>query len=105
MVDNERSIQICERLDRISAELRKISMEIGEPIQLMTHMNAEGKSATTIYAAGYRKDHYYDGYERLSYGQYTVNPEQVIFGSAPIGLETDIMQRDLKRNMQKMKKK
>lgn len=105
MVSNERSIQICKRLDKISAELRKISMEIGKPIQLMTHMNADGKSATTIYAAGYRKDHYYDGFERLSYGQYTVSAEQVVFGRAPIGLETDIMQRDLKRNMQKMKKK
>lgn len=35
MVSNERSIQICKRLDKISAELRKISMEIGKPIQLV----------------------------------------------------------------------
>ena len=105
IISNKRSIEICKRLDRIAAELRNISFELGRPINVMTHINKDGQSATTVYAAGYRKDHYYDGYERMSYGQHTVSAEQVVFGRAPIGLETDIMQRDLKRNMQKMKKK
>ena len=105
MVSNERSMEICKRLDRISAELRNIAVEIGKPINIMTHINGDGKSATTVYAAGYRKDHFFDGYERLSYGQYMLSPEQVIFGEVPKGLEETIMLRDLKREMQKRKAK
>lgn len=97
MVSNKRSMEICESLDKISEELRNISVELGKPINIMTHINNEGQSATTIYAAGYRKDHFYDGFERLSYGQYTVTPEQVIFGMDPIGLEGTIMLKELKR--------
>ena len=105
MVSNKRSMEICEILDRISEELRNISVELGKPINVMTHINKDGQSATTIYAAGYRKDHFYDGFERLSYGQCTLTPEQVLFGRDPIGLETDIMQKVLKRNLQKKRKK
>lgn len=105
MVSNKRSMEICKRLDRISAELRKISAEIGKPIHVMTHINGEGNAATTIYAAGYRKDHYYDGFERMSYGQYTVTPEQVMFGADPIGLENEIMLKEQKRERQKRQKK
>ena len=104
MVSNKRSMEICKKLDKISAELRKISVELGKPIHIMTHINGKGEGATTIYAAGYRKDHYYDGFERMSYGQYTVTAEQVVFGLEPIGLENDIMLKKVKRARQKQKK-
>ena len=94
-----------ERLEKYFGELQRITNLLWKPVFFHVEINKDGETSSTINAAGYRKDHYYDGYERLSYGQYTVTPEQVIFGSAPVGLETDIMQRDLKRNMQKMKKK
>lgn len=101
MVSNKRSMEICKRLDEISAELREISMEIGKAIHVMTHINCEGKSATTVYAAGYRKDHFYDGYERLSYGQYMLAPEQVVFGALPKGLEATIEQKELNKKKKK----
>lgn len=104
MVCNKRSMEICKTLDKIAAELRKISVELGKPINVMTHINGDGKGATTIYAAGYRKDHYYDGFERMSYGQHTVTAEQVVFGSYPIGLENEIKLKELKREQQKKKK-
>ena len=105
MVDNKRSMEICKRLDDISAELREICKEIGKGINIMTSLNSEGKASTTIYASGYRKDHFYDGFERMSYGQYTVTPEQVVFGELPKGLEADIRLKELERERQRRKKK
>lgn len=104
MISNKRSLEICSRLDEISKELREIASELGKSVHIMTSVNKEGKSATQYYVAGYRKDHFYDGFERLSYGQYTVDPEQVVFGGYPAGLETTIQMKELQRERQKRKK-
>lgn len=97
MVSNERSMEICDRLNEIAAELREIALEIGNNIHIMTSVNAEGKTATTTYAAKYRMDHFFEGYERLSYEEYSVTPEQVVFGALPRGLEMTIMDKEARR--------
>lgn len=104
MVTNERSRQICDRLNEISAELREIALEIGSNIHILTSVNREGKTATTTYAAKYRMDHFFEGYERLSYAEYSLTPEQVVFGAIPKGLETTILQKELKKRKREMKR-
>lgn len=97
MVTSKRSRQICERLEEISAELRGIALEIGSNIHIMTSVNKDGHTATTTYAAKYRIDHFFSGDKRLSYEEYSLTPEQVVFGALPKGLETTIMEKELKR--------
>lgn len=102
-VTNERSIEICERLNEITAELRDICKEIGGRIHILTSLNADGKTASTTYALKYRHDHFFEGDERLSYEQYTIRPEQVVFGYVPKGLETEIMMKEQKREKKNKK--
>lgn len=97
MVTNERSIEICNRLEEITAELRDLAKEIGGNIHILTTVNNDGKTASTLYATRYRHDHYYEGDERLSYDNYTIWPEQVVFGYIPKGLEAEIELKRLKR--------
>lgn len=104
MVTNERSIEICKRLEEIAAELREYTKEIGGNIHILTSLSADGKAASTLYATRYRHDHYFEGHERLSYEQYTIYPEQVVFGYIPKGLEADIEMKRLKREMKSRKK-
>ena len=86
-------------------EMQRITVELRKQIFINAETNPAGQTSSTINAAGYRKDHYFDGHERMSYGQYTVTAEQVVFGGDPIGLENEIMLKELKRERQKRKQK
>lgn len=97
MTKQERSKEICERLEEIAAELRGLCLEIGRNIHIITTINTDKKTASVVYAAKYRMDHFYEGQKRLSYEGYTVDPERVIFGALPRGLETMILEKELKR--------
>lgn len=93
-----------ERLGKHFQELQRITAVLWKPIFFHAEINRDGKASSTINAAGYRKDHFFDGYERLTYGQYELTPEQVVFGEYPIGLETEILMKELNRERQRRKR-
>lgn len=148
MVSNERDIQYCKRLDRIAADLRKVSADAKRRVEIFTHVHGEeeisvtvkpefcrerlekhfpelqrittalGKSiffhaetnkagdvSSVINALGYRKDHFFSGDERVTYGWHEIELEQVVFGKWPIGLEGTILQEYMQREKQKRTKK
>ena len=147
MVDNERSVEYCKRLDGIASELRKVSAAAKRKVEIFTHVqkdervtvtvkpedcrgklekhfpelqrittalgkpiffhaetNKAGDVSSVINASGYRKDHYFSGDERVTYGWHEIEPEQVVFGRWPIGLEGTILQEYMQREKQKRKK-
>lgn len=90
-----------ERLEKHFTELQRITALLWRPVFFHAEISKAGDASSTINAAGYRKDHFFDGHERLSYGQYEINQGQVIFGGNPIGLETEIMMKEMKREKQR----
>lgn len=147
MASNERDIQYCKRLDRIAADLRKVSANTKRKVEIFTHVhgkeeisvtvkpefcrrrlekhfpelkmittalgksiyfhaetNKAGEVASQTNALGYRKDHFFSGDEKVTYGWHEIEPEQVVFGKWPIGLEGTILQEYMQREKQKRKK-
>lgn len=93
------------RLEKHIPELQRITISLGKSIFFHAETNKAGDASSVINAAGYRKDHFFSGYEKWTYGCHEIEPEQVVFGEYPIGLEETIMQKELRREMQKRKKK
>lgn len=89
-----------EKFEPHFLELKRITNLIWKQIFVSAVTNNAGQTSSTINADGYRKDHFYDGFERLTYGSYEIEEKQVVFGDYPIGLEADIMLKELRRKRQ-----
>lgn len=90
-----------ERLEKNFWELQRITTALGKPIFFHADTNKAGDVSSVINALGYRKDHFFSGDERVTYGWHEIEPEQVVFGRWPIGLEGTILQEYMQRKKQK----